>query len=98
MAVANDLSQRPDLLRLIPRIHRQVRMIPVTEHAQALEVVALRVNLRARECAAGGAKTHGVELLARLAVFLFHGQLDWQAVAVPTRTVRGGAAGRRACL
>ena len=98
VAVADDLAERADLLRLVARVHRQVRVIPIAKYAQTLEVGALRLDLCRGECSAGGAKTGGIELLARLAVFLLDRELDRQPMAVPARNVRRIAAIERARL
>ena len=83
MAVANDLADRANLLRLVARIHRQIGMVPIAENAETLEAGALQVDLRGREGAAGRSKGGGIELLPGLAVLLFDRQLDRQAVTVP---------------
>src|SRR6202035_4371168 len=87
MSVADDLAEGAQLLRFERGIHGAIRMIPVTQHTEALEVSALQVDLRLRVTPAGGAESRGIELLARPTVFLLHLQLDGQPMAVPTRNV-----------
>ena len=76
MAVVDDLAERANLLRLIARIHGQIRMIPIAKHAETFEVGALCLDLLAREFAARRAKGARVEFVARLAVFLFHSEFN----------------------
>jgi hypothetical protein len=87
MAVLDDHRKGAQLLGLEARHHRQVGMIPIAEHAQALEVLALR-RLACRVLAAGGAKRLGVDLLPDPAMGLLDLHLDRQAVAIPARNVR----------
>ena len=55
-ALLQQLAQRADLVGLVPVRHRRVRMVPVAEHAEALEVRLLPhdllVGVGAREAAA----------------------------------------------
>ena len=41
VAVGDDATEHPDLVRLVLRVHGEVGMIPVTQHAQTLEIHAL---------------------------------------------------------
>ena len=71
-------------------VHRGVGIVPVAEHAQALELRALDVDPVQRELAALAAelgRRDGVLVLAGLAVALLDLPLDRQAVAVPARDV-----------
>ena len=87
VAVADDLRQRAQFAGLETAVEGLVRMIPVADHAQALEVGALQVDLRQRVLAAFLAEGGRIELDPDLAVLLLHRQLDRQAVAVPARHI-----------
>ena len=87
VAVGDDAAEGAQLLRLVLRRHGEVGMVPVTQHAEALEVGALQIDLLVRKGAAGGAEGAGVQLVARPAVLFLDLQLDRQAVAVPARHV-----------
>src|SRR5687767_7877817 len=88
MASPDDCRKRPQLLGLVARGHRDVRVVPVAHHAEALEVRALEVNLAGRVLAAGLAEGVGVQLLSDAPVFLFDLLFDRQAMAVPAGYVR----------
>src|SRR3546814_19208028 len=64
-----------------------LRVFPVANHAQALEVLALDVDLRAGVFAALLPVFDRIELHPDLAVLLLDRDLDRQAVAVPARDV-----------
>src|SRR5262249_30016773 len=83
MAVRDDLAERAHLLRFVARIHRQIRPLPVTEHAEPLEVGALRIDLLRGEFAAGGTERARIELVPGSSVLLFDGEFDRQSVAIP---------------
>ncbi len=94
-AALDDPLQHADLAGLVAEVHGPVRMVPVAEHADALEVghllrdllggvgAALRLHLVARQAAAEG---------------LLDLVLDRQAVAVPARGVARVEAGELARL
>ncbi len=88
MAIFDDARERAQHVGLVAEIHRAVRPLPVTEHAQPLEVVALGVDLLGRVLAAFLSECSGVELVARLAELFLHRDLDRQAVTIPARHVR----------
>jgi len=87
VAVGDDLGQRTDLVGLEIEAQRLVRVVPVADHAQALEVGALQVDLLLGVLAALLPELFGVELGADLAPLLLHRDLDRQAMAVPARHV-----------
>src|SRR5262249_27510662 len=87
VTVVDDLAERSNLLRLIARIHRQIGIVPITEHAQSLEISALRCHLRRSKGSAGGTKAGGVQFLAGLTVLLLDRELDRQAMAIPSGNV-----------
>src|SRR6185437_1053666 len=68
---------------------------PVAQHAEALEIRALQVDLLRRIVAAMLAETFRIDLVADLAVFLLDRDLDRQAMAIPTRHVRRAEAGHQ---
>ena len=87
VAVGDDLGQRTDLVRFEAEIERLVRVVPVADHAQALEVPALEVDLRLGVFAALLPELDRIQLHADLAELLLDGDLDRQAVAVPAGDV-----------
>ncbi len=92
------LAERPRDGRLVAEVHRQVRVLPVAEHAQPLELLGHHADEPLGVGAAGAAKVrrrHLPLLRPELAVDL---QLDRQAVAVVPRDVRRVVAGHRAGL
>ncbi len=89
VSVVDHLAECANLLRLVARIHRQVRVLPVAEDTEAPEIPALGLDLCGGEGAAGSPERRGVELVPRLAVLLLDRELDRQAMAVPARHVRG---------
>ncbi len=95
MAVGDDLGQRAQHVCLVLEIHRAVRMLPVAKHPEALEIGALGVDLLRGVFAAFLPKRNGVELVARLAEFLLHGNFNRQAVAIPARHIRRAIAGQQ---
>ena len=88
VTVADDFAQRADDIGFSFEVHGQVRVGPVTQHAQTDKVFALTVNLGRSVFAALGAELSGGEFLTRLTVFLLYFQLDRQTVAVPARHIR----------
>ncbi len=98
VAVFDDLAERANDVGLGFEIHRQVRVVPVAEHAEADEVLALVVDLRQREFAAGPAKLVGLDLDSDLAELFLDLVLDRQAVAVPAGHVGRILAVQRARL
>ncbi len=78
------LAERADLVGLGAVFHGLVGMIPVTEHAEADEILLLPLDLLLRVGAAERARLVGRQVLA---VGLFDLVLDGQAVAVPARDV-----------
>ena len=85
--VGDDLGQRADLVGLEVEAQRLVRVVPVADHAQALEIGALQVDLLLGVLAALLAELLGIELGTDLAPLLLDRDLDRQAVAVPARHV-----------
>ena len=83
-AALHDALEGADLIGLVAEIHGAVGMFPVAQHAQALEVGALDVDLLG-----GIGAALGLHLVARqvAAELLLDGVLDRQAVAVPAGDV-----------
>ena len=73
-----------DLVGFIAEVHGAVGMVPVAQHAQALEVGALDVDLLGGKSAALGLHLVARQIAAEL---LFDRVLDRQAVAIPARDV-----------
>ena len=86
VALLQQFAQRADLVGLVAVGHGQIGMVPVAEHAQALEILFLPLDLLRRIGAA-----QALRLLHRqvLAVLLFDLALDRHAVTVPAWHVHG---------
>ena len=71
---------------LVREIHGLVRVVPIAQDAQALEVCHLLTDLL---CGVGAAS--GLHFIARelAAMLLFNRVLNWQAMAFPARDVQG---------
>ena len=88
----DELPEGADDSRLVGVAHRQVRLLPGAEDAEATESVALNVDVLLGVLPAGAAQLHhwrrrrAVPLAPRQLAFDL--QLDGQAVAVPPRDVR----------
>ena len=89
MALVDDFAQRPNDVRFGCKIHGEVRVIPVAQHHQALEIFALAVNLFGSVFAAVAAEFTGAHLVADLANLFFDFEFDRQTMAVPARYIRG---------
>ena len=98
VAVVDDLAQGADDVRLKGVIHGQVRIVPVTEHAQAHEVRLLAIHLLAGVFTAFLAERAGIHLVPGLADLLFHHQFDGQTMTIPARHIGGIKAGQGAGL
>ena len=88
VAIADDAPKGTQLLRLVGGIHGAVGPLPVTEHAESLEILALLRHLLLSESAASGSKSIDVEFAAGASDFLLDRMLDRQSVAVPPGDVR----------
>ena len=95
VTLVQDASQRADLVGLVAVVHRHVRTIPLAQHTQALEVLALAVDLLERVGAGLGLHFRHRQVLA---VLLFDLDFDGHAVAVPARHVVRVIAGHVAAL
>ena len=92
VTVLEDFAQGAHDVGFGLEVHRQVRVVPVAQHAQTDEVFLLAGDLFVRVLAAQLAKFGRRNVLA---MQLFHHQLDGQTVAVPARYVRGIETGQR---
>jgi hypothetical protein len=99
---AAGLEDRRELarfLRLEGKILREVGTLPLTEHAETFEVLALYADELVRIFAAEPADLDEAHLGLRLAAdLLLDLELDRQAVRVPARPVRRAEAGHRLVL
>ncbi len=100
-------DEAPELARdhrLVGGRHREVRVVPVTEHTQPPELLPLDVDVLAGELSAAAPLLDGVHGLAHVdrrrveAELLVHLVLDGQAVAIPARHVDRVEAEHRARL
>ena len=98
MAACGDLAQCPDDVGLEREVHRQVRALPVTEHAETDEVGALGVDLFGCVGTAGGAECRRLDLDAGLADLLLDLQFDRQPMAVPAGDIGRVVAAQRLAL
>jgi len=87
MALADDLTEGTQNIGLGLRVHCQIRVLPVAQHTQALEVLALPGNLLAREIPTGIAKMRWCHGITGLADGLLHLVFNGQTVTVPTRHI-----------
>ncbi len=88
-AVEVELLEDLDVAGLVFGQIGEVRVVPLAAHAQALEALALAIELLGCVFAADLAEGGGVDLRHLLfAELLFHLVLDGKAVAVPTGNVR----------
>ena len=100
VTAARELRQRAGDRALVARIERQVRVLPVAEHAEPLELAALDVDVAQRELAAQPAdlrRRHRAAPLDDLRIALDR-ELDRQAVGIPARHVRRAEPRHRARL
>ena len=95
VALGEQRAERADLVGFVAVGHGQVGVVPVAEHAQALEVDLLALDLLGRVGAAQPLRLLGREVLA---VHFLDLHLDRHAVAVPPRNVRRIEAGQHARL
>ena len=85
----DDARKCTQLVRLVRRVHRQVRVLPVRDDAQADKVLPLAFHLFTCVFAAGIPEFARRDFVAWLAKFLFDYQFDRETVAVPTRNEWG---------
>ena len=88
MTVFNNFAQCADNVRLELKVHRQVRIVPITDNAHALKVLALVIHLLGRVLTAFLTKLGRCHLVTRLAHLLLDVELDRQTMAVPAGNVR----------
>ena len=88
MAVFNNLSERADNVCLELKIHCQVGVIPVTDNAHTLEVLALIVYLFSCILATLLTKLRCGHFMTGLTHFLLNVEFNRQAMAVPAGHVR----------
>lgn len=88
MAVTDDFAQRTNDVGFGFEVHRQVRTIPVTQHAQTNKVRFLAFYLPGGVFTAGGTEFRRADLLTRLTNGLLDFMLNRQTVAVPARDIR----------
>ena len=88
VALLQKIHERACDHRLILRAHRQVRVVPLPQHAQPFEIGALQIDVLLRILAARAADLHRRHLRFLRAQFAIHLDFDGQPVAIPTRHVR----------
>ena len=87
MALVDDLAERTYDIGFEFWIHRQVGFFPVTEHTEAFKILSLSINLLARIFTAFLAEGFGIDLVTRLADFLFYLQFNRQTMTVPAGNI-----------
>ena len=87
MAIGHNAPELTQDVGLNLEIHREVRLIPVTQYSETLEVFTLAVHLFGGILAAGLAERGRIGFLTSLANLFFHLQFNWQAVAIPARHI-----------
>ena len=88
MFVLYNTAERTNDVRLILKIHGEIRILPVTKHPETNEILALPFNLLAGVVTTGLSERGDINLDTGLANFLFDIQFNWQAMAIPTRHIR----------
>ena len=73
MPALDDFRQAAQHLRFKRKIHGAVWLLPIAQHAQALEIGGLSGNLLGGVFTAFFTELLGIQLGADLAEFLFHG-------------------------
>ena len=96
--LVDETSERPDDCRLVFEVHRQVRMVPIAEDPEALELGRHDADEALRIGAAGPAEVRHAHLPLLRAELAVHLQLDGQPVTVITGHVRGVESSHRARL
>src|SRR5689334_15744997 len=90
-----DAAERTHGVGFRPIGHREVRVLPITEHTETDEVAALALDLRGSILAAQLPELCRSNVLA---VRLFHLMLDRQAMAIPAGHIRSIEARQRLAL
>ena len=84
----HDVGEQAQFVGLVFLVEREIRIFPIAEHAEALELRALDVDVFARVGFAGFADGGGIGGgVAGLAHFLRDFEFDRQAVAIPAGNV-----------
>ena len=89
VAIAYNLRQRTNDIRLERKVHGQVGMLPVADDTKANKTLALAIHLLRRIVAASLAELRWFHLLTRFTDLLFDGQFNRQSMAIPTRDIGG---------
>jgi hypothetical protein len=84
IALLQQHAERADFLRLVAKGHRRIRMLPVAQDAEALELRLLPRDLLG---CIGTAEAQRFFHRQMLAMCLFDLHLDWHAMAIPARHV-----------
>ena len=87
VAAVQKLDERAGDDGLVMGAHGEVGIVPLAQDSQALEILALQVDVLFGVLAAGGADLHGRHLGLARAQVVIHFDFDGQAVAVPARHV-----------
>ena len=89
MTVFNNLAKGADNVCLELKVHCQIGIIPITDNAHTLEVLALIVYLLGCILATLLTELCCGHFMTRLAHFLLNVELNRQAVTIPTRNIWG---------
>ena len=77
------------------RTHRQIRVFPLPEHTEALEIPPVLIHVARSEFAAHAPELAGRDASLFSAEFFFHLRFDRQSVAIPSGNVRRAKARHR---
>ena len=88
IALISHSAEHADLLSFKAVVQGYIRVIPIAQHAQAFEVLALDINPVQSEIMALAAQSENVQLLAIQAQLLNAGVLNGHAVSIPAGNIR----------
>ena len=95
IALLEEINERPGDRSFVARVHREIRLVPLPKHAQALEFHLMLLDEARRKLAAHAAKLRGGNFVRLPAQFLLDFRLDRQPVAIPAGDVRRTKPGHR---
>ena len=87
MSVGDDFPERADDVRFRLKIHGQIRSVPISKHAQPLEIRPLLIDLPACVLSVSNPEPGGVDLASWLTHLFLHLQFDRQTMTIPTRHI-----------
>ena len=92
-SLLHQIGKKTQFLGLVLRIEREIRILPIAQHAQAFELAALDVDEFSGVSLAGFADVGGIKIGGcALAHLLRDLEFNGQSVAIPARNIRGAIA------